>query len=120
MNKLEIYKSFVEGTIEDTPEFMIVEENNEKYLLFDRLVMELSDKAMPWLFKVYLDKNYNIIRDDKFTKEIKHKYNNLDLKIKDVSGNMFLNKDSMYVILNELNLHKQLVYKEETSKFQLK
>ncbi|MGL5328981.1 MAG: hypothetical protein ACRDD7_06910 [Peptostreptococcaceae bacterium] len=55
------YEVFIEQIISETPEFMIIKKENEKYLLFDRFVNSLSDNAMPWLFKVYLDKNYNIL-----------------------------------------------------------
>lgn len=113
------YKEFLDKVINDSPEFMIIEENNEKYLLFDRFVTSLSENAMPWLFKVYLDKNYNILRNDKFTNEIKDKYKNMDIKLIDVNGNIFLNKNSLEVILNELELNNQIRYNEKTSRLEL-
>ncbi|SCI13847.1 MULTISPECIES: hypothetical protein [unclassified Romboutsia] len=107
------YKDFVDKIINESPKFMIIEEENEKYLLFDRFVTSLSENAMPWLFKVYLDKNYNILKDDKFTNEIKDKYKDIDMKLIDVNGNIFLNKNSLEVILNELDLNNQIEYNKE-------
>ncbi|RDY28012.1 hypothetical protein CHL78_006830 [Romboutsia weinsteinii] len=120
MSNLKKYNKFIDETIENSPDFMIIEENNERLLLFDRFVMAMSDKAMPWLFKVYLDKNYNIIRDDNFTEEMIHKYKDISLKIIDLNGNIFLNKNSMGVILNELEDCGQIIYDYESAKLELK
>ena len=44
---------------------MVLEKNNEQYLLFDRFVTSLNEGAMPWLFKVYLENNYKILSEEK-------------------------------------------------------
>lgn len=113
------HETFIEKIIDESPDFMILEKDNEKYLLFDRFVTSLSNEAMPWLFKVYLDKNYNILRENKITKEIIKKYENYDLDIIDDNGNIFLNKNIMYVIIIELENSNQLKYNEEMSSYML-
>lgn len=113
------YSNFIDKIINESPDFMVIEEDNEKYLLFDRFVTSLSDNAMPWLFKVYLDKNYNILRDDKLTDEIKEKYKDAYMKIIDINGNIFLNKDTINVILNELEIHNQIEFNEKTLEYKL-
>ncbi|RDY24313.1 hypothetical protein CHF27_004310 [Romboutsia maritimum] len=120
MYKLDKYNAFIEKLIDDSPKYMVFDDNKEKYLLFDTFVMSLSDKAMPWLFKVYLDKNLNILKEDKFTFEVKKKYEKYNLNIVNINGNVFFNKDSLCVILIELNLDNQLLYNDENNKFNLK
>lgn len=111
------YYDYIDKLINDTPDFMIINDD-ERYILLDRLVVDLSENAMPWLFKVYLDNNYNIIKDDNLTDYIKNKYKDISLKIKNDNGNIFLNKDVIYVILKELEENNQVVYENE--KFNLK
>lgn len=113
------YSNFIDKIINESPDFMVIEEDNEKYLLFDRFVTSLSDNAMPWLFKVYLDKNYNILRDDKLTDEIKEKYKDAHMKIIDINGNIFLNKDTINVILNELEINNQIEFNEKALEYKL-
>lgn len=111
------YYDYIDKLINDTPDFMIINDD-ESYVLFDRLVVDLSENAMPWLFKVYLDKNYNILKEDNLTDYIKDKYKDIDLKVKNENGNVFLSKDVIYVILKELEENNQVVYENE--KFNLK
>lgn len=111
------YYEYIDKLINETPDFMIINDD-ESYILLDRLVVNLSENAMPWLFKVYLDNNYNIIKDDNLTDYIKNKYKDISLKIKNDNGNIFLNKDVIYVILKELEENNQVVYENE--KFNLK
>ena len=117
MNKTNKYYDYIDKLINDTPDFMIINDD-ESYILLDRLVVDLSENAMPWLFKVYLDNNYNIIKNDNLTDYIKNKYKDISLKIKNDNGNIFLNKDVIYVILKELEENNQVVYENE--KFNLK
>lgn len=117
---MEKYNLFIEKITKDAPDFLIIKEKNKVYLSFDYFVNNLSDKAMPWLFKVYLDKKFNIIAEDKITKYSKEKYSEYSLKIKDINGNIFLNTDLMSIILNELNEANQLEYNEEEISFSLK
>ena len=117
MNTTNKYYDYIDKLINDTPDFMIINDD-ESYILLDRLVVDLSENAMPWLFKVYLDNNYNIIKDDNLTDYIKNKYKDISLKIKNDNGNIFLNKDVIYVILKELEENNQVVYENE--KFNLK
>ena len=111
------YYDYIDKLINDTPDFMLINDY-EIYVLLDRLVVDLSDNAMPWLFKVYLDKNYNILKDDNLTEYIKEKYSDIDLKIKNDNGNIFFNKNVIYIILKELEENNQAVYENE--KFNLK
>lgn len=111
------YYDYIDKLINDTPDFMLINDD-EIYVLLDRLVVDLSDNAMPWLFKVYLDKNYNILKDDNLTDYIKEKYSDIDLKIKNDNGNIFFNKNVIYTILKELEENNQVVYENE--KFNLK
>lgn len=117
MKDTKKYYDYIDKLINDTPDFMIINDD-ESYILLDRLVVDLSENAMPWLFKVYLDNNYNIIKDDNLTDYIKNKYKDISLKIKNDNGNIFLNKDVIYVILKELEENNQVVYENE--KFNLK
>lgn len=117
MSKFDLY---IEKLIDDVPEFMKLVKNDEVYLLLDYVVTSLSSKAMPWLFKVYLDKNYNIIADDKLTNYIKAKYKERKLKIVDLNGNLFLNKGVIGVILEELENSNQGEYNKNTVTFSLK
>ncbi|MFR2797707.1 hypothetical protein [Romboutsia timonensis] len=117
MNETKKYYDYIDKLINDTPDFMIINDE-ESYVLLDRLVVDLSENAMPWLFKVYLDNNYNILREDNLTDYIKDKYKDIDLKVRNENGNVFLNKDVMYVILKELEENNQVVYENE--KFNLK
>lgn len=113
------HEIFVNGLIENSPEFMIIEESNEKYLLFDRLVMSLDDNAMPWLVKVYLEQQYNILKNDKFTLDFRSKYDKLNPQLINLSGNIFFNKDGMLAIIIELEKVGQLKYDEKNRTFNL-
>ena len=117
MNETKKYYDYIDKLISYTPDFMIINDD-ESYVLLDRLVVDLSENAMPWLFKVYLDTNYNILKEDNLTDYIKGKYSDIDLKVRNENGNVFLNKDVMYVILKELEENNQVVY--EDGKFNLK
>ena len=108
MKDTKKYYDYIEKLIENTPDFMIINDD-EKYVLLDRLVVDLSENAMPWLFKVYLEQNYNILKDDNLTDYI---------KVKNENGNVFLNKDVIYIILKELEENNQVVYENE--KFNLR
>ena len=114
------YNLFIDKIINDAPDFLIVRESNEVYLSFDYFVNNLSYKAMPWLFKVYLDKKFNLIVEDRITEYAKNKYSKYNLKITDLNGNIFLNKDLMSIILNELNELNQLEYDRTKITFSLK
>lgn len=111
------YYDYIDKLINDTPDFMIINDD-ESYVLLDRLVVDLSGNAMPWLFKVYLDQNYNILKEDNLTDYIKDKYKDINLKVKNENGNVFLNKEVIYVILKELEENNQVVYENE--KFNLR
>ena len=117
MNETKKYYDYIDKLISDTPDFMMINDD-ESYVLLDRLVVDLSENAMPWLFKVYLDTNYNILKEDNLTDYIKGKYSDIDLKVRNENGNVFLNKDVMYVILRELEENSQVVY--EDGKFNLR
>ena len=101
MKDTKKYYDYIDRLISDTPDFMMINDD-ESYVLLDRLVVDLSENAMPWLFKVYLDNNYS----------------DISLKVRNENGNVFLNKDVMYVILKELEENNQVVYENE--KFNLK
>ena len=60
MKDTKKYYDYIDKLINDTPDFMMINDD-ESYVLLDRLVVDLSENAMPWLFKVYLDNNYNIL-----------------------------------------------------------
>ncbi len=117
MKDTKKYYDYIEKLIENTPDFMIINDD-EKYVLLDRLVVDLSENAMPWLFKVYLEQNYNILKNDNLTDYIKNKYKDINLKVKNENGNVFLNKDVIYIILKELEENNQVVYENE--KFNLR
>ena len=117
MKDTKKYYDYIDRLISDTPDFMMINDD-ESYVLLDRLVVDLSENAMPWLFKVYLDQNYNILKEDNLTDYIKDKYKDIDLKVRNENGNVFLNKDVMYVILKELEENNQVVYENE--KFNLR
>ena len=117
MKDTKKYYDYIEKLIENTPDFMIINDD-EKYVLLDRLVVDLSENAMPWLFKVYLEQNYNILKNDNLTDYIKNKYKDIKLKVKNENGNIFLNKYVIYIILKELEENNQVVYENE--KFNLK
>ncbi len=117
MKDTKKYYDYIEKLIENTPDFMIINDD-EKYVLLDRLVVDLSENAMPWLFKVYLEQNYNILKDDNLTDYIKNKFKDINLKVKNENGNIFLNKDVIYIILKELEENNQVVYENE--KFNLR
>ena len=117
MKETKKYYDYIDKLINDTPDFMIINDD-ESYVLLDRLVVDLSENAMPWLFKVYLDNNYNILREDNLTDYIKDKYSDFDLKVRNDNGNVFLNKGVMYVILKELEDNGQIAY--DNGKFNLK
>ena len=92
MKDTKKYYDYIDKLINDTPDFMLINDD-ESYVLLDRLVVDLSENAMTWLFKVYLDQNYNILKEDNLT-------------------------DYIYVILKELEENNQVVYENE--KFNLK
>ena len=117
MKDTKKYYDYIEKLIENTPDFMNINDD-EKYVLLDRLVVDLSENAMPWLFKVYLEQNYNILKDDNLTDYIKNKFKDINLKVKNENGNVFLNKDVIYIILKELEENNQVVYENE--KFNLR
>ena len=117
MKDTKKYYDYIDKLINDTPDFMMINDD-ESYVLLDRLVVDLSENAMAWLFKVYLDQNYNILKEDNLTDYIKDKYKDINLKVKNENGNVFLNKDVIYVILKELEENNQVVYENE--KFNLK
>ena len=117
MKDIKKYYDYIDKLIENTPDFMIINDD-EKYVLLDRLVVDLSENAMPWLFKVYLEQNYNILKDDNLTDYIKNKFKDINLKVKYENGNIFLNKDVIYIILKELEENNQVVYENE--KFNLR
>ena len=117
MKDIKKYYDYIDKLIENTPDFMIINDD-EKYVLLDRLVVDLSENAMPWLFKVYLEQNYNILKNDNLTDYIKNKYKDIKLKVKNENGNVFLNKDVIYIILKELEENNQVVYENE--KFNLR
>ncbi len=117
MKDTKKYYDYIEKLIENTPDFMIINDD-EKYVLLDRLVVDLSENAMPWLFKVYLEQNYNILKNDNLTDYIKNKYKDIKLKVKNENGNIFLNKYVIYIILKELEENNQVVYENE--KFNLR
>ena len=117
MKEFKKYYDYIDKLINDTPDFMLINDD-ESYVLLDRLVVDLSENAMAWLFKVYLDQNYNILKEDNLTDYIKDKYKDINLKFKNENGNVFLNKDVIYVILKELEENNQVVYENE--KFNLK
>ena len=117
MKDTKKYYDYIDKLINDTPDFMLINDD-ESYVLLDRLVVDLSENAMTWLFKVYLDQNYNILKEDNLTDYIKDKYKDIDLKVRNENGNVFLNKDVIYVILKELEENNQVVYENE--KFNLK
>ena len=117
MKDTKKYYDYIDKLINDTPDFMMINDD-ESYVLLDRLVVDLSENAMPWLFKVYLDQNYNILKEDNLTDYIKDKYKHIDLKVRNENGNVFLNKDVIYVILKELEENNQVVYENE--KFNLR
>ena len=117
MKEFKKYYDYIDKLINDTPDFMLINDD-ESYVSLDRLVVDLSENAMAWLFKVYLDQNYNILKEDNLTDYIKDKYKDIDLKVRNENGNVFLNKDVIYVILKELEENNQVVYENE--KFNLK
>lgn len=117
MKDIKKYYDYIDKLIENTPDFMIINDD-EKYVLLDRLVVDLSENAMPWLFKVYLEQNYNILKDDNLTDYIKNKFKDINLKVKNENGNIFLNKYVIYIILKELEENNQVVYENE--KFNLR
>ena len=117
MKDTKKYYDYIDKLINDTPDFMLINDD-ESYVLLDRLVVDLSENAMPWLFKVYLDQTYNILKEDNLTDYIKDKYKDIDLKVRNENGNVFLNRDVMYVILKVLEENSQVVY--EDGKFNLK
>jgi hypothetical protein len=117
MNKFDI---FIDKLEVNAPEFMKVKEEGETYVVLDYLVNSLSDKAMTWLFKVYLDTKFNIIVENKLTDYIKDKYKDRELKLIDINGNIFLNKGIISVILEELEKSNQGEYNENEITFSLK
>lgn len=117
---MEKYDKFFNIILNNAPDFLIINDGGEFYLSFDYFVNSLSDKAMPWLFKVYLDKQFNIIVEDKITDYIKVKYKEYNMQIKNINGNIFLNKDIITVILKELIEIGQIQYNDSEEMFSLK
>lgn len=113
------YKDYISKLLKNTPEFMIINENNEDYIILDRLVASLSDNAMTWLFKVYLEQKYNILKSDKFTFDMRNKYADLNLQVLNINGNLFFNSDGLTCILIELECSNQIVYNIESMDFNL-
>ena len=66
MKDTKKYYDYIDKLINDTPDFMLINDD-ESYVLLDRLVVDLSENAMTWLFKVYLDQNYNILKEEGIT-----------------------------------------------------
>ena len=87
MKDTKKYYDYIDKLINDTPDFMLINDD-ESYVLLDRLVVDLSENAMPWLFKVYLDQNYNILKEDNLTDYIKDKYKDINLKVKNENGKL--------------------------------
>ena len=87
MKDTKKYYDYIDRLISDTPDFMMINDD-ESYVLLDRLVVDLSENAMTWLFKVYLDQNYNILKEDNLTDYIKDKYKDIDLKVRNENGNV--------------------------------
>ncbi|SCJ36033.1 Uncharacterised protein [uncultured Clostridium sp.] len=114
------FDTLINNLIKNAPEFMLIKENEDTYVVLDYIVSSLDNKAMTWLFKVYLDKNFNIIVEDNLTNYIKDKYKDRNLKLINLNGNLFLNKDVISVILEELELSNQGEYDEENLTFSLK
>ena len=100
------------------PEFMIKEKNNKKYILLDFLANEVSRNSMSWLFKIYLEQKYKILKDDNITNYIKNKYKDYNPDIINYNGNLFLNDDLIEIILIELYEDNQL--KKENNVYILK
>lgn len=112
------YKNFVDNIIDNSEDFMIINKEEEVYLLFDRFVLGLSEKAMPWLFKVFLEQ-YSILKNDNFTLDIRSKYTDLTLRLLNENGHIFVNKDGLYAILIELEKVNQVKYNEKEKLFSL-
>ncbi len=117
MIDIKKYKSYVDNLINNTPDFMMLDKDNEKYILLDRLVVDLSENAMPWLFKVYLQKQYNILQEDNISDYMKQKYEGIDIVNKD--GNLFFNDKMISAILKELEDNSQLEYLKEENTYKL-
>ena len=100
------------------PEFMIKEKNNKKYILLDFLANEVSGNSMSWLFKIYLEQKYKILKDDNITNYIKNKYKDYNPDIINYNGNLFLKDDLIEIILIELYEDNQL--KKENNVYILK
>lgn len=113
------YKVFLDNLFNDTPEFMKINEENEEFLILDRFIISLSESAMPWLFKVYLEQQYKILKNDKFTLSMRSKYSDLNLKVIDSSGNLFFNFDGLYAILRELEEVNQIIFNQDSFTFNL-
>ncbi len=118
MDRQDRYNDFIENLINETPDFMVEIKDDEKFILLDRLVLELNERAMTWLVKIYLQENYKILKDDELTDYIKEKYQEENMEVLNSNGNLFLNKSTIKVILKELDENDQLTYEE--GKFRLK
>lgn len=113
------YEIFLNNLFNHTPEFMKINEDNEIFLILDRFVVSLNENAMPWLFKVYLEQQYKILKNNKFTLSIRNKYSNLNPKVIDFNGNLFFNLDGLCVILKELEEVNQVIFNEVDITFNL-
>ncbi|CEO14344.1 hypothetical protein [Paraclostridium sordellii] len=116
---MDRFYKYIDLILEEAPEFMKVDEDGEVYVILDYIMSKMSDKAMPWLFKVYLDKKFNIIVDDELTEYIIRKYNKLNLKILNINGNLFLNKEVIAVILEELEKVNEGEFNQKSLTFSL-
>ena len=117
---MDRFYKYIDLILEEAPEFMKVDEGGEVYVILDYIVSKMSDKAMPWLFKVYLDKKFNIIVDDELTEYIIKKYNKVNLKILNINGNLFLNKEVIAVILEELEKANEGEFNQKSLTFSLR
>lgn len=117
---MDRFYKYIDLILEEAPEFMKVDEGGEVYVILDYIVSKMSDKAMPWLFKVYLDKKFNIIVDDELTEYIIRKYNKANLKILNINGNLFLNKEVIAVILEELEKANEGEFNQKGLTFSLR
>lgn len=104
---------FVDELFDKTEDYMTLFKNNEKYILFDKFVFELTKNNMSWLFKVYLEK-FNILKDENITNYMKEKYFDIDLICE--NGNLFVNKNLVNAIINELIENKMILLEGNTYK----
>ena len=87
-------------------------ENIEEY------INKLNEDKETYMLAIGEILKVNILKEDNLTDYIKDKYKDIDLKVRNENGNVFLNKDVIYVILKELEENNQVVY--ENGKFNLR